>query len=258
MTVSDFYDALADDYHRIYADWDAALERQGEALDRVVGSALGPGPKDILDASCGIGTQALALAMRGHRVSASDISDRELARLRREADARGVPLVRVALADLRSLSAAHDERFDVALSADNALPHLLGDDELAAAASELHAVLRPGGLLVLSTRDYDAVAPAPGEITSTPVRALGEGDTRRRVFQTWTWDARGETYEVEQFILTPAGAGWRTLSARTRYRALRRAPISAALRAAGFADVRWAMPEETGFYQPVATARRPR
>jgi hypothetical protein len=36
-SVARFYGELADDYHLIYADWEASLRRQGEALDAQLG-----------------------------------------------------------------------------------------------------------------------------------------------------------------------------------------------------------------------------
>ena len=46
---------------------------------------------------------------------------------------------------------------------------------------------------------------------------------------------------------------WRTAwDART----LRRDELSAVLQATGFGQVRWLMPRESGFYQPIVTARR--
>jgi hypothetical protein len=62
--VARFYDQLVADYHLIYADWDAGMARQGEALDAVIRSELGTGRASILDCSCGIGTQAIALGWR--------------------------------------------------------------------------------------------------------------------------------------------------------------------------------------------------
>src|SRR4051812_6289415 len=57
-----FYDGFADDYHLAYGgEWDAASERQGASLDRLIRDAL-PDARAILDCSCGIGTQALGLA----------------------------------------------------------------------------------------------------------------------------------------------------------------------------------------------------
>lgn len=256
MDTTGFYDALADGYHLIFIDWAATRARQGELFAGLIREALGAGPRDVLDASCGIGTQALGLAAQGHRVFASDISPASVARAEREAAASGLTFAGVAVADLRTLSQQISARFDTVLSCDNALPHLLEDSELAAAAHHLHAVLRPGGLLIATIRDYDEAEPRPGEAVPTPVRVLGEGETRRLVFQVWTWSADGRGYEVEQFILQPHGKGWATTSARTRYRALKRAELSHALTTAGFRDVRWHMPEPSGFYQPLVTARR--
>ena len=44
------------------------------------------------------------------------------------------------------------------LTCDNALPHLLTDADLEAAARNLRAKLNPGGLLLAGIRDYDEVA----------------------------------------------------------------------------------------------------
>jgi glycine/sarcosine N-methyltransferase len=256
MDTPGFYDALADGYHLIFIDWASTRARQGEFFAGLIRDALGPGPKDVLDASCGIGTQALGLAAQGHRVFASDISPASIARAEREATASGLTFAGRAVADLRTLSQQIGQRFDAVLSCDNALPHLIEDSELAAAAQNLHAMLRPSGLLIATIRDYDDAKPRPREAVPTPVRVLGEGPARRLVFQVWTWAADGRSYEVEQFILQPHSEGWTTTSARTRYRALKRQELSDALTTVGFRDVRWHMPEAGGFYQPLVTARR--
>lgn len=256
MDTTGFYDVLAEEYHLIFLDWAASRARQGVLFDGLIRDTLVAGPKDVLDASCGIGTQALGVAARGHRVFASDISPASVARVEREATALGLKLAGSAVADMRTLSEQISQRFDVVLSCDNALPHLLEDAELTAAAHHLHAVLRPGGLLIATIRDYDASQPAPGAAVPTELRILGEGESRRIVFQVWSWAADGRSYEVEQFILRPRGEGWLTTSARTHYRVLKREELSHALTAAGFQDVRWHMPETSGFYQPLVTARR--
>lgn len=97
-SVAQFYDGLADDYHLIYADWDAGIRRQGDALDALIGVDRAA----VLDCSCGIGTQAIGLALRGHSVTATDLSPRAAARAAREAALRNVTL-RAAVADMRRL-----------------------------------------------------------------------------------------------------------------------------------------------------------
>ncbi len=59
-----FYDDFASDYHLAYGGrWESAVERQGEALDRLI-RELAPGAHDVLDCACGIGTQTIGLAQR--------------------------------------------------------------------------------------------------------------------------------------------------------------------------------------------------
>jgi hypothetical protein len=43
----------------------------------------------------------------------------------------------------------------------------------------------------------------------------------------------------------------------SRFRALRREELGAALLDAGLVDVRWLMPPQSGFYQPLVLARAP-
>src|SRR5437868_11908980 len=99
-----FYDALAPDYELAYGgNWDAAVERQAAALERILRAEL-PDALEILDCSCGIGTQAIGLALRGFRVSGTDPSAGALTRAGAEAERLGAS-VSFAVADFRDLSA---------------------------------------------------------------------------------------------------------------------------------------------------------
>jgi ubiquinone/menaquinone biosynthesis C-methylase UbiE len=77
--MANFYDDLAAMYHLIFEDWDVSIERQGEQLSKLVHTHW-TGASSLLDVSCGIGTQTLALAKRGYRLTASDLSAMEQAR----------------------------------------------------------------------------------------------------------------------------------------------------------------------------------
>jgi glycine/sarcosine N-methyltransferase len=158
------------------------------------------------------------------------------------------------VADLRELGRAVAGTFDVVLSCDNALPHILSDEGLLRAARNMAAKLRPGGLLLVSMRDYDrASAERP---RSTPPRAFEGPEGRRIVFQVWDWASDGRTYLLHQFIVREARGDWRTAHYATQYRALRRGELSELLRSAGLSEIRWHMPEESGYYQPIVTARK--
>ena len=87
--MTNFYDDLAPLYHLVYKDWNTSAHRQGEQLSALI-EAEWPSSRKILDVSCGIGTQAIGLAMQGYAVSASDLSEKMIERAKREAHSRNV------------------------------------------------------------------------------------------------------------------------------------------------------------------------
>jgi glycine/sarcosine N-methyltransferase len=246
----DFYDGLAADYHLVYGDrWDDAVAHQGEVLDRLIRELHG-GAADVLDCSCGIGTQAIGLALRGHRVHGTDISERSLERARVEAARLGAE-VSFAVADFRDLAAVTGT-FDVVISCDNALPHLLAAAEIASALRAMRSKLRPGGVLIVSIRDYDKERPPP------PAPYLAAGPPRRLVVRMHDWDAPDSPYyTVRFFFLTETHEGWELSHHEGRYRALPRAELEAATADAGFGDIAWRETDVTGYHQPIVTARAP-
>jgi glycine/sarcosine N-methyltransferase len=252
-SVQQFYDSLAASYHLVYADWSASVRRQGSALDRILRAELGDRAWSVLDASCGIGTQAIGVALNGHTVHGTDLSPVSVERARREARAWGVAIA-FGVADLRDLADQVGGTFDAVLSCDNALPHLL-DDDLRRAARGLFAKLRPGGLLIASIRDYDAILADPPRTTLPNVIDGPEG--RRIVFQVWDWAEDRRSYVLNLFVVRQAGGGWQTNCFETTYRALRRDELSKVLAEAGFEQIGWGLPEISGFFQPLVTARRP-
>lgn len=259
-SVARFYDQLAADYHLIYDDWDGSTERQGRALDTVIRSTLGPEPATVLDCACGIGTQAVGLALRGHRVTGTDISPAAAGRAGREAARRGLEMP-VRAADMRALPFGEGS-FDVVVCADNSLPHLLTDDDLLTALGEMRRVLRDGGLLLISTRPYDRIRRS--RPVSTAPQLHGSGAGRTVTFQLWDWSEDGERYDLEHFQLIPAdddtgddtGDDWRVEVRRTTYRALTERQLAALVTDAGFDGPAWRQPEDSGFFQPLLTARR--
>src|SRR5688572_2954725 len=133
--MSNFYDELAPLYHLIFPDWDASIARQGRDLAAAV-RARWPDHRTVLDVTCGIGTQALGLAMNGFRVTASDLSERAVERARAEAGVRG-QRIDFSACDVRRAHAHHGGGFDLVISCDNSLPHLLTNADLSAALAEM-------------------------------------------------------------------------------------------------------------------------
>src|SRR6478672_6135370 len=88
--AASFYDELAPFYHLLYPDWEVAISRQGDALAALL-RELGLEPGDaVLDAACGIGTQALGLLKHGYSVTASDASPAAIERFKGEVKARAL------------------------------------------------------------------------------------------------------------------------------------------------------------------------
>jgi 2-polyprenyl-3-methyl-5-hydroxy-6-metoxy-1,4-benzoquinol methylase len=110
MMTAAFYDELAPFYHLLFPDWEASIRRQAAALDALIRERFGEARLDILDAACGIGTQALGLAALGHRVTGSDLSAAAVERARQEAARRSLSLG-LSVADMRHAFDHHRRQF---------------------------------------------------------------------------------------------------------------------------------------------------
>lgn len=245
-----FYDAISDRYHLLQGDRRSWVETTGAALERLITALAGSGPHRILDCSCGIGTQAIELARRGHEVTGTDLSEGALARASREATAGGLTL-RTAVADMRRLRDAVPGPFDVVLSCDNSVAHL-EPSELRTAVTEMAGLLRPHGVALVSVRDYGPLLAERPRFTSAAAAADGSAVA----FQLWDWEDDGSSYSMHQFFLEEHGGRWETTCERTRLHAHLRETILGAFENAGLDDVRWHVPAQTGYYQPIATGRR--
>jgi SAM-dependent methyltransferase len=250
MTVETFYDELAPFYHLLFPDWEASVQRQAAALDAILRERWGDGRLSILDVACGIGTQALGLAALGHRLTASDVSAQAVARARREAKSRSLDIP-FSVADMRQAHAHHRQEFDVVLACDNAVPHLLTDEDLLAAFEQFFACTRPGGGCLLTVRDYDKE-----DRTSPQVRPYGaraEGGVRHLALQVWEF--RGAIYDLAMYLIEDRGGpSCVTRVMRSQYYAVGTDKLLALMRRAGFVQ---AERLDGRFYQPVLLGRRP-
>lgn len=246
-----FYDEVAPFYHLLYADWEASVERQGAALDallRVLGVASGA---RVLDAACGIGTQALGLAARGYAVHASDLSPGAVARLRRELTARGLAnRATVHVDDLRTLGAVADGAMAAVLACDNSVPHLLTDAEILQAFRACRRCLAPGGVAVFSVRDYAAIPRQHPDVRPYGLRHTAAG--RFLAVQVWEWD--GDCYDLRVYLTDDLHGGeCRTRVLRSRYYAVSIARLLALMSEAGFVEVQR---RDDVLFQPVLTGVR--
>jgi ubiquinone/menaquinone biosynthesis C-methylase UbiE len=252
--VTTFYDELAATYDRIYADWPGSIRRQGAALQRIVAGELGAaGPHRILDCAVGIGTQLLGLAAYGHDLTGSDLSRGAVHRAAAETAGRGIR-AGLLVADMRSLP-FRDDRFDVVVCADNSLPHLLGSDDVVRALEQMYRVVRPGGLVLVSTRDYDAARADRPRILQPQLSDDPDGATV--TVQLWRWHDDGERYDLRHLQVSEAAGAWVVAERRAVYWAITRAELAGLATEAGLLGPRWAEPRDTGFFQPLLVGRVP-
>lgn len=251
--VAEFYDELSTSYHRLYPDWQVAIDEQGRALHEVLVRSQGRGPHRVLDSAAGTGTQLLGLAAHGHVLCGSDVSAGAIRRAREEATARGVAAA-FAVADLRAQPWA-DDSFDAVVCADNAVAHLLTPRELTAALAELLRVTRPGGHVLVSTRDYEEARRVHPPGTLPQVARIG-GTTSVTV-QVWQWLPSGSAYDLRLLQLMDDGSGWAVTQRTSRLWAITRRELDECARQAGLEGVEWLLPGESGFFQPLLVLRVP-
>jgi SAM-dependent methyltransferase len=246
-TVAQFYDELSPYYHLVYTDWQRSICAEAEVLDRIIRSQC-PGARRVLDVACGIGTQALGLAQLGYELTASDISGESVDRAGKEAAQRGLKIA-VSVCDMRQASQHHRTSFDAVIACDNAVPHLLTDPEILSAFRECHACTRPGGVFVISVRDYDKEQRSGVQFKPHGVRQVG--GVRYIVFQVWEFS--GSIYETSMYIVEDDGASPKSRVMRTSYYAIGIGQLLELMRQAGFQDVQRI---EGDFIQPILIGKR--
>ena len=245
-----FYDNMASQYDKLFQDWQATTHEQAIILDRIFKQEGFDKEARVLDCACGIGTQAIGLAAQGYDVTASDISDGELAEARKRSEDNDVK-IRFEHANFCALSDSFSEQFDIVIAMDNALPHMLTSADLESAVRSIVGQTKEGGIFVASIRDYDYLLEEKPSYSPPYIHKTEKG--QRVSFQTWVW--KNENYKLIQYIIDDEDT-LQVSKFDCEYRATRREELTKMLKSNGCKEVSWKMPEETGFYQPVVVARR--
>lgn len=234
-----YYDTLAAEYHLLYRDWESTLEREGMMLrhwfkDRDI--------KTVLDASCGTGTQAIALAQIGYLVLASDPSAGMIEQAQRNAKAYDVSeRIRFLQAGFLDIARMTDEAggLDAIVTKGDAFPHLITDADIEATLHGFHRLLRPGGTLLIGMRDFEPLILERPRFLPGRVHDPEDNDGREViVFEVWDWD-EGPPLMVtmNHFIVTGDGETYATKRYPIKYRALTADEVQVVLMEAGFTDV---------------------
>lgn len=248
-TVHNFYKDLAPLYHLVYEDWESSIHRQARMLDDIFKERWGNGV-ELLDVACGIGTQALGLAAKGYKITASDLTAAAVERAKNEALARELE-IDFSVADMRRAFEHHGKQFDLVLAGDNAIPHLLTDNEILEAFQQFYACTRKGGGCVISVRDYDAER-LSGKNNIKYYGTRVENDTTFVVFQKL--DCDGSFYDLSMYFVKDSGEPQCTTHViRSRYYAIGTARLCELMSQAGFVDVSRI---DERFFQPLIVGTR--
>ncbi len=246
-----YYDALADHYHLFYRDWHATLQREGNTLRRAFRDR---NVKTVLDASCGPGTQAIALARLGYEVTGADPSFHMLLKAREYAlqyeVADDITFVR---AGFLELPYALVGPYDAVITKGNSLPHLLTDGEITQALHNFYRLLRPGGTLIIGIRDFDFLLEDRAQFI--PRYAHTDDPSEDHIlFDVWDWDdGPPVTVVFNTFIVTGKGDDYHVTKYPVTYRALRRKELESMLTEVGFVDLKG----ETQLWELVITTTKP-
>lgn len=228
------YDALAADYDR-FVNWEARLAHEMPFLEELF---AGAGVRRVLDAACGSGQHAIALARRGFQVVGADLSAPMVARARENAAAAGVDDATFVVAGLGELAAiarpaGSEAPFDALLCLGNSLPHLLSAEAVAGALDDFAAVLRPGGILVIQNRNLDRVWTRRERFMGPQVHSEGEGQWLFVRF----YDFHPSTLTFNMVRLVRTGDGWVQDIESTELRPIFAGELAEGLRSAGFGQM---------------------
>jgi hypothetical protein len=102
---------------------------------------------------------------------------------------------------MRKLTSVGRQSFDVVIACDNAIPHLLSDDDILLAFQQFHARTNPDGGCIISVRDYSQVEQRARIIHPRTVHDTPEG--RVAMFDIWEFD--GNQYEMTTYVVEDRG-----------------------------------------------------
>jgi SAM-dependent methyltransferase len=235
------YDTFSSDYDR-FVNWENRLASELPFLEAQLQAVWGPGGEAprVLDAACATGMHVIALAGRGYPATGADLSAAMIERARANAVVAGAQ-THFEAAGFGALAATFGRQsFEALLCLGNSLPHLLDRNALAGALADFAACLRPGGLLLVQIRNFDAVL-AGRERWMEP-QAHREGEREWLFLRFYDFEPDGlinfNVVTLFRAAADPLSAdGWQQRVASTRLYPLRAQEALALLDETGFGQI---------------------
>jgi glycine/sarcosine N-methyltransferase len=230
------YNTFSSDYDR-FVNWPARLAFELPFLKKQI---LGAAPREkivhVLDTACGTGMHVIALAKDGFSVDGADLSVKMVEKARENALKAGI------LADFRPigfgrLAQGFSDRipYDAVLCLGNSLPHLTDPKATIQALRDFQTCLKPGGVLLIQNRNFDAVM--AGQDRWMEPQSVQEGD-REWIFIRF-YDFRPDGLINFNILTLARGAGenWRQQVSQTDLYPLLQGELLEALKTVGFIHI---------------------
>jgi SAM-dependent methyltransferase len=247
--VAEQYGTLAEVYEWLVTEELMTPEGSVAVLDGLY--ELEPGAR-VLDCAAGTGTFAVGLALRGFDVVATDASETMIARTRALAAERGVELP-ARVCTWEELSGPPS--FDAVFCVGNSLPHAEGQAGRRRALAAMASVLRPGGLFVVTSRNWE-LERSHGSRAFVSERLVERAGGRALVVHSWTVPEDWDDMHVLEIVVALIGDDGAVSAHGERLRCwpFRHETLDDDLRAAGLEPTSSTYDPEVGRY--LVTARR--
>lgn len=224
---------FAEEYDRLYDS--AKRDRAAYLFFHDLFRRHGP-VRDVLDVACGTFSVDLPLVKRGYRVVGRDLSGPMLKVARRNLRAAGKD-ADLQRADMRQL--ALGRTFDAVLCLGTAFNYLVSMEDVTAALKAFRRHLRPGGLLVLDTTNFDAWIHDPKN-ASVELDYSAPNGTRIAVFAFNDQDLPRRIHQARLISAVQSGRTLHLSYSEAPLRMWDKGQLGRSLESAGFRPIAWA------------------
>ena len=141
--MSKFYSEISKYYDYIFPTGDGQLN--------LIKEVAGKPPKNILDIACGSGGYSKHLSDAGYNVTAIDLDETMVEKLRGKD--RNIQVHVMDMLDIHKLN----NNYDLLFSIGNSIVHLENNKEILEFLYKCRGILKPGGHIIIQTVNYDRV-----------------------------------------------------------------------------------------------------
>jgi glycine/sarcosine N-methyltransferase len=141
-----------------FVNWKSRLAYELPFLVKEI-SSLGRNPHElkVLDAACGTGRHAIALANEGFQMSGADLYPEMVSQAQANAFAADQNLNLKTVGFGNMARGFTEDQFDAVLCLGNSLPHVQSQKELSQTLADFAALVKPGGIMILQSRNFDRI-----------------------------------------------------------------------------------------------------